>query len=378
MHVEPRSAVATAPPVTRARILLVDDDESARGALAKLLSSDGYAVTAVSNGEAALASARRSLPDVVLTDLEMPKMDGVSLCEHLHELDGVLPVIVMTAHSDIQSAIASLRAGAEDYLIKPLQYEAVFWHVERTLARRAATLELERASTRHEELREEYLALISHDLRTPLSNIMMCAAMLKESLESKGMVADVKLAERAEHNVRRMSAMLEELTEATSLESGGASLDLVPCDMLALVKSVVDGMTSDQAGRITVIADDTVPHVVLADSSRLERVLTNLLTNALKYSAADAPVVARIMRSANTVQVAVVDRGIGIAAESIGMLFERYYRTKAGRARAGGLGLGLYIARMIVEMHGGAVRVVSELGRGSTFTVLFPSYIVAP
>jgi PAS domain S-box-containing protein len=139
------SAVAAHGPdvgVGRARLLLVDDDFHARGALGQLLRADGFVVTMASDGEDALTVAGRSLPDLVLTDLEMPRMDGVALCKRLHELDPALPVIVMTGHSDTQSAIESLRAGAEDYLVKPLQYEAVLWRVRRTIAARAATHEL--------------------------------------------------------------------------------------------------------------------------------------------------------------------------------------------------------------------------------------------
>jgi DNA-binding NtrC family response regulator len=130
-------------PATRARILVVDDDDVARRALEKLLRAEGFATVAAADGEAALAEAKRALPDVVLTDLQMPGMDGVELCKHLHEIDHDLPVIVVTGHSDMQSVIQSLRSGAEDYLLKPLHYDAVVLCVERVLARRAVKLEQE-------------------------------------------------------------------------------------------------------------------------------------------------------------------------------------------------------------------------------------------
>ena len=352
-------------------ILLVDDDEGARGAIGKLLSADGYTVSTASHGEAALSEAQRKLPDVVLTDLEMPRMNGVELCKRLHEIDRALPVIVMTAHSDIQTAIESLRAGADDYLIKPLQYEAVLWRVERALSRRAE-------AKRREQQREEYLALISHDLLNPLSNILMCAGLLKQSAASQGRLADVKLADRAAHNAERMAAMLEELRETTSLESRGAPLKLVTCDLRALVAGVVDGMDDARSRRIRVDADAAAPHYVLAETSRLERVVTNLLTNALKYSGEEAPIEVAVSRSGETIQLAVADRGMGIAAEDVEVLFDRYYRTTAGKARASGLGLGLYIARLIVEAHGGRIDVASEVGRGSTFRVTLPAQFVTP
>ena len=364
---EEHAAQACARRPARARILLVDDDIAARRALEKLLVSDGYAVTTASNGEIALAEAVREAPDLVLTDLEMPKMGDIALCEHLHELDRALPVILTTGHCGMESAIASLRAGAADYLIKPLQYEAVLWRVESTLARRAE-------ARRHEQQREEYLALVSHDLLGPLSNILMCTSLLKQSAESQGLAADVKLATRAEQNVKRMNAMLEELREATTLESHGVALELMTCELRELVAGVVDRMGDAGARRISIEADDASPHYVLGETFRLERVVTNLLTNALKYSADDAPVRAQVERRGGKVELTVVDRGIGIAPENIEVLFDRYYRTTAGKNRASGLGLGLYIARLIVATHGGRIDVSSKVGHGSAFTVTLPAH----
>jgi NtrC-family two-component system sensor histidine kinase KinB len=224
-----------------------------------------------------------------------------------------------------------------------------------------------------ERQRDEYLALIVHDLRSPLSSILIFVSTLKRFLENKGLAEDATLAERAERNVARMNTMLEELTEATNLESQGLALRRRACDLRELVANVVDGMDDARARRITIETDDATPYVVLADVSRLERVVANLLTNALKYSAEYARVNVRIAHKGSDVELQVIDRGIGISPESVKMLFDRYYRTTAAEARASGLGLGLYIARLIVEAHGGRMGVSSEVGKGSTFTLTLPT-----
>jgi signal transduction histidine kinase len=185
----------------------------------------------------------------------------------------------------------------------------------------------------------------------------------------------VSLAERTERNIWRMKSMLEELAEATSLESRGVALDREACDLRDLVAGVVDRMDDARARRITVETDRASPCVVFADASRIERVVENLFSNALKYSADDASVRARVARKGNDVELEVIDRGIGIAPENAKMLFDRYYRTRDGKARASGLGLGLYIARLIVEAHGGRIEVSSELGKGSTFRLILPSRV---
>ena len=505
---------------TRARILVVDDDAVARRTLEKLLRAEGFATTAASTGEEALAEARRALPDLLLSDLRMAGMDGLELCQRLHEIDPDLPIIVMTGYSDMESVIQSLRSGVEDYLVKPLQLDAVLWCLERAIKRRATKLENEEiqrtlnerlllSSLRQQELadaealqraqqsalleglsdgvviadasgrlrmingaartilgagdqeladidalqryeaqgldgqplgieqrplaralrgeefkdyevvrmrpngerrhvvstgtsvrdgngelalaiivfrdvtelrrleqqRAEYLALISHDLRNPLNVVMMAVGTMKTVIEQKRPVS-LGLADRAERNSKRMTAMLDELREVTRLEGGGRVLEAVACDLRELVEDVVDSI-DDARGRIAIETDDGPPYVVLAEAPRLERVIANLVTNALKYSGEEAPVKVRLVRRENAVELAVIDRGIGIAPESVKRLFDRYYRTPAGMAQASGLGLGLYIAHLIVEAHGGRIDVSSEVGKGSTFRLVLPPHTPA-
>jgi signal transduction histidine kinase len=184
----------------------------------------------------------------------------------------------------------------------------------------------------------------------------------------------VSLAERAERNVLRMKTMLDDLTEVTAFESQGIALQRVVCDLRELVVGVLDGMEDDAARRVTVETDDAPSYAVLGDPARLERVVANLLTNALKYSPESAPVTVRVARTGSEVELDVIDHGIGIAPESVTRLFDRYYRTRAGKELASGLGLGLYIARLIVEAHGGRIAVSSAVGEGSTFRLFLAAH----
>jgi PAS domain S-box-containing protein len=229
---------------------------------------------------------------------------------------------------------------------------------------------------RLEQQRDEYLGLLSHDLRGPLNGLLVFISGMTRTMGQTG--ATVSLAERAERSVMRMKAMLDELTEATTLQSHGVALQHAACDLEKLVAGVLDGMDDETARRVRVETDDALSYGVLGDRSRLERVVANLLTNALKYSAADAPVTVRLSVTRSEVELNVSDQGIGIAPESVKMLFDRYYRTREGKERTSGLGLGLYIARLIVEAHGGRIQVSSEVGKGSTFSVILPSQAHRP
>ncbi len=145
---------------TKARILIVDDEEGTRSGLAGLLRGDGYLVDTAEDGVAALERVNEAPPDVVVTDLQMPRMDGMELLQHLRELDRALPVIVATSVQDLNSGVSAMRAGAEDYLTKPIDFDALTVVIERALERRDARVETE-------NLRRQILFNF-HELAEPL------------------------------------------------------------------------------------------------------------------------------------------------------------------------------------------------------------------
>lgn len=230
---------------------------------------------------------------------------------------------------------------------------------------------------RLEQRREEYTALISHDLRNPLSVLLLSVQMLAEDMGVRRQVGELAHVARIERNASRMKQMLEELTEATRLESKAVAMERVPCDLSDLVNTVLGRLDQTSARRVTIEADKG-PHVVMGDAAQLERCITNLLTNGLKYSAEGAVVTVRLARAENAVHLRVSDCGIGVAPESVKDLFQRYSRTNAGKAHAEGLGLGLYITRLIVEAHGGRIDVQSQVDEGSTFSVSLPPASTGP
>jgi len=223
-----------------------------------------------------------------------------------------------------------------------------------------------------ERQREEFTGLISHDLRTPLSVISMSAQLLDSAFAEKDFVAAAGCASRISGNARRMAVMLQELTEASRLEAQEAGLQLVPCDLHKLLVDIVARLDEARGRRVSIETAGAVWEPVPGDLAQLDRCITNLITNALKYSRAQAPVRVKLSDRSSYVEIAVTDHGIGIAPESLQHIFNRYFRTASGKGRAEGLGLGLYIARLIAEAHGGRIDVVSELGVGSTFTLRLP------
>jgi signal transduction histidine kinase len=221
-----------------------------------------------------------------------------------------------------------------------------------------------------QEQREDLVRMVSHDLRGPLTSVLGQAQMMAVLLERTGQDGSLRRgAEAIVTGAKRMNVMIQDLVDVARVESGQLDLKRAPVDLrpyvLELKQRLVGVLDTD---RIQVeIPENLSP--VWADPDRLERVLTNLLSNGLKYSQAEVRVTAD--RAGGEVRVSVSDRGAGIAPDDQAHLFERFYRAK-GTRKAEGLGLGLYITRMLVEAMAGRVWVESEVGEGSTFSFSLP------
>lgn len=222
-----------------------------------------------------------------------------------------------------------------------------------------------------ELLREEYVSLISHDLRNPLTVLMSQSDWLCRLLKDKDLSQETRSAEAILRNSKRMNAMIQDLVETTRLETGQREMRKEPTDLLRLVSDVVEHVVSvGDRDRILLESPEWGPPVAV-DSARIERAITNLIVNALKYAPPESPITVVLRRGKDDVEISVIDRGPGIAPDAQPHLFDRFYRARTGK-KTEGLGLGLYIARLIVESHGGRIWVESEYGKGSTFHVSLP------
>lgn len=220
-----------------------------------------------------------------------------------------------------------------------------------------------------QEQQQQWVSMISHDLRQPLTIIQGHGQMLQRYADRPETV--VRSAEAIVTSAKRMNAMIQDLVDASRLEAGEVRLERVPVDLVAYAANLSERWaTTQDVGRLRVALPQGPLPPVLVDPNRIERVFANLVSNALKYS--DDEVVLRLEAQGREVRVAVVDRGRGIPAEELPRVFQRFYRA-SNRADREGLGLGLFIARMLVEAHGGRIWAESELGVGSTFYFTLPA-----
>ncbi|TAK34546.1 MAG: GAF domain-containing protein, partial [Chloroflexota bacterium] len=225
----------------------------------------------------------------------------------------------------------------------------------------------ERAKAQEIERRkDEFVSMISHDLRQPLTALMGHAEWVCRLLRDKGEQRATIGAEAILRSADRLNSMIQDLVDSARMESGHVEMHMRPTDLVRLIAEIGERVGEpDNHLRLRIESPEAMP-AALVDPDRIERVITNLIGNALKYSPPGTPVIIRLTQQANEVTVSVVDQGVGIPPEDLPHLFQKYYRARADR-QVEGLGLGLYISQMVVAAHGGRIWAESELGKGSTF-----------
>ncbi|HET9529170.1 MAG TPA: ATP-binding protein [Blastocatellia bacterium] len=372
-----------------AQILLADDNADMREYLRRILSPH-WRVEIVSDGKAAIEAARERVPDLVLSDVMMPGLDGFELLRELRAdpLTREVPVILLSARAGEESRIEGLEAGADDYLVKPFSARElvarVGAHLKIKHIRDEATEERERllaaervareAALAASRAKDEFIATVSHELRTPLNAMLGWATLL-----SNGNLDD-EMAKRAlktiEKNAMAQAQLIEDLLDVSRIISGKFRIKAQPVEVAPIIEAAVDSVrpAADAKGlKLDVVLDpDAGP--VLGDDSRLQQVVWNLLSNAVKFTPRDKRVEVRLARVDSHIEIIVSDTGQGIAPEFLPFVFDRFRQADGSSTRAhGGLGLGLAIVRYIIEHHGGSVAVESPgEGRGATFIVRLP------
>jgi len=227
-----------------------------------------------------------------------------------------------------------------------------------------------------EEMKLDFVSMAAHELRTPLTVIRGYAELLNSEIGEKLSPEHQEHLHRLSYNASNLGTLIDNLLNVSRIERGSYKIEPVPVDLLSLVRNTVTDMV-DQANSkgqklIFTEPDEKVP-LVLADQSRINQVLTNLITNAITYTPVGESITVSISRKDSFVGVTVKDTGIGIPKEALSKLFTKFFRVSSVLEQGSkGTGLGLFISKSIISMHGGDISVDSELGKGSTFIFTLP------
>lgn len=371
-----------------ARILIADDNADMRDYLKRLLQAD-YEVEAVADGAAALAVIRQRPPDLVLSDVMMPKLDGIQLLWELRTdlQTREVPIILLSARAGEEARVEGLETGADDYLFKPFSARELLARVRATLeiSRLRKQAEAERAERIREQaaraeaeaanrMKDEFLQVLSHEIRTPLNGMLGWAQMLKQGrLDSN---TTNRALDAIERNAKAQAQLIDDLMDVSRIIRGELRLDLRPVSLNSVIVTAVETVLPTAKAKAIQIETMLNPAAssVSGDASRLQQVVLNLLTNAIKFTPKGGRVEVWLEPVDSLAQIQVKDTGNGIRADFLPYIFERFRQADSSTTRShGGLGLGLAIVRHLVELHGGTVQAASPgSGQGATFTVQLP------
>ncbi|HZY19068.1 MAG TPA: hybrid sensor histidine kinase/response regulator [Ramlibacter sp.] len=363
-----------------ANVLLVDDLQENLVALEALLRGPGRRIFCARSGEEALSLMLEHPFALAIVDVQMPSMNGFELAELMRGTDrtrGIPIVFVSAAGRELNYAFRGYESGAVDFLHKPLDPHAVRNKVDvfvDLFRQRQHLLEMQSELERAVRMRDDFLSMVSHELRNPL-NTLYLQAQLRLRMAAKGQVPDPEgfrqLVTRDEHQIRSMIRLLDDMIDVSRARTGQLAMKPGPTDLATIARRGVESMQEQAraAGTpLTLAAPGSLP--VTADEFRLEQVLLNLLTNALRYGAGK-PVAVRLQVEGSEAALSVQDAGPGIAPADQDRIFQQFERGTSTR-NVPGLGLGLYISRQIMEAHGGRLDLRSAPGEGAEFTMRLP------
>ena len=358
-------------------VLVVVPDQELR--LTTEVALGGARVVAVPDVPSALASAFQTAPDVVLADVAVGE-DLIRALRADRRTRGV-PVVVLTTRTEPDGVTQGLEGDADEYLLKPVPPRELAARIDAQARRAWARDELLRmeASAREEaessnRAKDEFIAMISHELRTPLGAILIWAQLLKsEDVDPGAVTRAVGMIERS---TKTLAQLIDDLLDASRIIAGKLTFETRPLELRPVIEAAFDA-ASPAAEAKGILLERSLPGPlppVAGDPGRLQQVVGNLLANAVKFTPEGGRVEVRLARSGSTAHVTITDTGSGISPEFLPFIFERFRQADTTSTRKQkGLGLGLAIARQIVQLHGGTIEASSAgEGRGSTFTVKLP------
>jgi signal transduction histidine kinase len=369
---------ARLPAARQGRVLIVDDNASMRAYLKSLLEPH-FEVEMAEDGQVALEAMRRRAPDVVVSDVMMPRLGGFGLLRALRgdPALGTTPLILLSARAGEESSVEGLEAGADDYLVKPFSGRELLARVQTQLTmsrmRGEAALQLGRelALKKAVQARDDFLSVASHELKTPLTGLKLHLEMLERMLSGSVRAQVAERLASTRKQAQRIGWLVESLLDVSQVASGRLQLHRQRMDVMALVADCLAQHREEfQRAGCTVTFEARSPVLAEVDPVRLEQLVRNLLSNAAKYGASQ-PVEVHVGEAGAQLRLRVVDHGIGVKPEDRERIFGRFERAVSPR-HFGGFGIGLWVARQIVEAHGGSIEVTDTPGGGATFTVLMP------
>ncbi len=387
----------------QAKLLIVDDLPENLLALEALIKREDRMVYKALSADEALSLLLQHEFAMAILDVQMPGMNGFELAELMRGTEKTrnIPIVfVSAAGRELNYAFKGYESGAVDFLHKPLDIHAVkskvnvfvdLYRQSKAMKQQVEALEQSRReqeallqqlqSTQLEleqavRMRDDFMSIVAHEVRTPLNGLILETQLRKMHLARENAAAFTldkmhAMVDRDERQIKSLIRLIEDMLDVSRIRTGKLSIRPTRFDLSALVRGLLENFAPQiDAAESSVSLDADEPVVGNWDEFRIEQVISNLLTNALRYGA-KSPIAVKVYSDNGQARVEVRDRGIGIGEENQKRIFQQFERVTAKHAVAG-LGLGLFISEQIVTAHGGTIMVESQIGEGALFRVCLP------
>jgi two-component system sensor histidine kinase/response regulator len=359
-------------------ILLVDDDLALLEAVTDLLDVSNFHVITATDGESALATMDHYTPDLIISDITMPVMDGYEFFDAVRQNPVwiTIPFIFLTARGQQTDIRAGYSLGADDYLVKPFEPDDLIIKVAARLKRVRAI----RAATRHEvdSMKQQLIAIFSHELRTPLTCIYGYANLLQEDHGSMDDGTVTQMLDEVADGAERLVRLVENLMLLVRIDSGVVGMEIsrygVKINLSSLVERVVETFQTIATIRnIDIDLQISGNPDVMGMKNYLENVMKNLVDNAIKFCKhGRGHIQIKLEAQGDQAVLTISDDGIGIAVADVERIFVRFEQINRQEMEQQGVGLGLTLVKNLIEFHNGSIEVLSEVDKGSTFCIRLP------
>lgn len=371
------------------KVLLLDNHKPHMEGLGQALIGAGYEVVMTQDPKEALrlGSARGAFHMAIIGGSVITELSGPAMAQKFREYDNDIRIILMVDQYPIKEALKGIsqvvELGLDDALLKPVEASRLIFSVQRALERRFLLLENQRLLLEVQDsyrkleqvngFQKKFFAMVAHDVKNPLTAILGYSEVL--GMRLSGQPDFLKLSAHIHSAAKTLNALISDLVDLAAIESGKLRVEMGVLDLAAVcndVKSRIEVVAQQRSIKFSVELPAQLP-ALAGDPHRIGQVVQNLCTNAIQYTKEGGSVTVRVDVEPDKVTVGVRDTGIGISKEDLPRVFERFFQTKeAQNMRKAGFGLGLKIAREIVQMHGGDIGLESELGVGSRFFFTIP------
>lgn len=375
-------------------ILVTDDNAATLKTLSAGLEDMGYRVaTAVSGGEA-LALISKQPFDILITDIKLPDISGLEILETAKELNPETAVIMITGHASIETAVEAINEGAYAYILKPVAMTELETIINNALREQRLLIEnrelvesLQQSNKRLEETnraleqvshaKSDFMAKMSHELRTPLNSIIgFSEVLLSNTMSPRDKATHDEFLNYIHISTKHLLNLIDSILDLSKVESGKMTLELSEFDLAMLIEDVrmtALPMLATKKQTLEIEIDEFISSI-LADEPKMRQIFLNLISNAHKFTLKGGKIrIVCRLENPHLLHCSVIDNGIGISPQDQQRIFEEFGQVaRSPNTRGQGVGLGLSIARRLVELHGGNIWLVSEVGCGSTFTFSIP------